>query len=234
MEFCQLQDCPSGSMCKNLNNGYECIANATLDGHKPALMYDFTNMNNTEVIMEKMEINYRTNRGGTLFYAQNNTEYFIVGVYKDQIFVQWKLKEISEQHVFKKGSFDGEWTSILFTFKDNVLKCGFKDFIAEDNPKFVGEHFDTEIFINLMTKSKVIVGGGFNFYDKDGVVVVEDVSLNQTSFTGFATTESGVVSNSVDIPLIGQVTENPHFLLEYGENFTVSKFLVSLHSEIQT
>lgn len=33
MEFCQVQDCPTGSECRNLNHGYECVANITL--HEP-------------------------------------------------------------------------------------------------------------------------------------------------------------------------------------------------------
>lgn len=33
MEFCQVQDCPTGSECRNLNYGYECVANITL--HDP-------------------------------------------------------------------------------------------------------------------------------------------------------------------------------------------------------
>lgn len=32
MEFCQLQDCPSGSECRNLEDGYECLTNVTLRG----------------------------------------------------------------------------------------------------------------------------------------------------------------------------------------------------------
>ena len=33
MEFCQLQDCPAGSECRNLNHGYECVSNITI--HRP-------------------------------------------------------------------------------------------------------------------------------------------------------------------------------------------------------
>lgn len=39
MEFCQLQDCPMGSTCRNLNDGYECIANATFNGVNSSLSY---------------------------------------------------------------------------------------------------------------------------------------------------------------------------------------------------
>lgn len=39
VEFCQLQDCPLGSHCRNLDRGYECVANATFDGVDTALQY---------------------------------------------------------------------------------------------------------------------------------------------------------------------------------------------------
>lgn len=35
MEFCQVQDCPEGSECRNLNHGYECVANVTLHDSLP-------------------------------------------------------------------------------------------------------------------------------------------------------------------------------------------------------
>lgn len=42
MEFCQLQDCPIGSTCRNLDDGFECIANTTFDGRASALAYNLT------------------------------------------------------------------------------------------------------------------------------------------------------------------------------------------------
>jgi len=40
VEFCQLQDCPFGSTCRNLNDGHECVANATFNGVNATLTYD--------------------------------------------------------------------------------------------------------------------------------------------------------------------------------------------------
>lgn len=47
MEFCQLQDCPIGSTCRNLDDGYECIANATFDGNNTTLSFNLTIVNQT-------------------------------------------------------------------------------------------------------------------------------------------------------------------------------------------
>ncbi|XP_026473661.1 protein crumbs-like [Ctenocephalides felis] len=39
IEFCQLQDCPTGSRCRNLEDGYECLSNATFSGLDAPLVF---------------------------------------------------------------------------------------------------------------------------------------------------------------------------------------------------
>lgn len=66
MEFCQLQNCPSGSTCQNLDNGYECIANATFDGRNMSLTYSLhvgTGFNVEQ--LDSISITYRSRRGTT-------------------------------------------------------------------------------------------------------------------------------------------------------------------------
>jgi hypothetical protein len=66
MEFCQLQNCPLGSNCQNLDNGYECIANTTFDGHNMSLNYYFhaASSFNTEQL-DTISITYRSRTGKT-------------------------------------------------------------------------------------------------------------------------------------------------------------------------
>lgn len=62
MEFCQLQDCPANSRCQNLDDGYECIANATFDGVGTAFTYYFVQMedrNSSEATMGHIDMTYR-------------------------------------------------------------------------------------------------------------------------------------------------------------------------------
>lgn len=61
MEFCQLQDCPAGSKCQNLDDGYECLANATFDGSNTFFTYIFeqSDTNITDESIDSMEITYR-------------------------------------------------------------------------------------------------------------------------------------------------------------------------------
>jgi protein crumbs len=64
MEFCQLQNCPPGSTCQNLDNGYECIANATFDGHNTSLTYSLHVENGLSVEqLDSISITYRSRTG---------------------------------------------------------------------------------------------------------------------------------------------------------------------------
>lgn len=59
-----MQDCPTGSECWNLDDGYECIANATFDGYNTTLVYNLTMIDSTEeeeepLIADSMIIEYR-------------------------------------------------------------------------------------------------------------------------------------------------------------------------------
>lgn len=73
MEFCQIEDCPLNSECRNLNHGYECVANVTLDGQntsEPLLQYNF--VKGQQVIpLTRIEVSYRTRTSGTIMYISN-------------------------------------------------------------------------------------------------------------------------------------------------------------------
>lgn len=106
MEFCQLQDCPLGSECRNLNHGYECVANITLSGlntTETLLQYNFVK-GQQNFPLSHIEVNYRTKTGGTIVYISNkkkssDTEFtfFTMIAHKDQVpvysfFFYWELK----------------------------------------------------------------------------------------------------------------------------------------------
>lgn len=95
IEFCQLQDCPRGSECRNLNHGYECVANITLDSQnitKPFLQYNFIK-GEQDIPLTHIVVSYRTRTGGTIMYVSNEKKssdpeftFFSMIAYKDQVF----------------------------------------------------------------------------------------------------------------------------------------------------
>lgn len=98
MEFCQLQDCPSGSQCRNLDDGYECVANITLRGLKSDLL-SYTLVGNSkqrgfeDVILDSINLVYRTRFGGTILHVSDNKYYLSISVYRDEVTIIWKLDD---------------------------------------------------------------------------------------------------------------------------------------------
>lgn len=96
MEFCQLlKDCPLNSECRNLNHGFECVANITLDGRNTTeslLQYSF--IKGQQVVpLTHIEVSYRTKTGGTIMYVSNKKKksdseftFFTMIAIKNQVF----------------------------------------------------------------------------------------------------------------------------------------------------
>lgn len=98
MEFCQLQDCPTGSQCRNLDDGYECVANVTLRGTKNDLLsYNLVGYSKQrgfeDVNLDSVNVVYRTRLGGTILHVSDNKYYLSVSVYKDEVTIIWKLDD---------------------------------------------------------------------------------------------------------------------------------------------
>lgn len=94
MEFCQVKDCPAGSECRNLDHGYECVANITMNGlvSNTSLQYMFVHNTEAPISLNSVEIMYRSKTGGTLLYLCNNEEtlpqkhlYFSIFVHNDVV-----------------------------------------------------------------------------------------------------------------------------------------------------
>lgn len=88
MEFCEIQKCPKGSECRNLNHGYECVTNITLPGTSSALQYKYVQGDQSS-LLDEISITYRSKTGGLLLYITQDTEsvqnYFSISAYKEQV-----------------------------------------------------------------------------------------------------------------------------------------------------
>lgn len=105
MEFCQLQDCPTGSTCRNLDDGYECVANVTLRGKKESVLSyrlegNSKPKNFEDVNLDVINISFRTRTGGTLLHiSSENKYYFSVSTHRDEITIIWKLDDTQGEKV---------------------------------------------------------------------------------------------------------------------------------------
>lgn len=164
MEFCQLQDCPAGSRCQNLDDGYECIANATFDGISTAFTYtydraDERNVSNSSV--NTVEITYRSNTGGTLLHMTSHAgdQHFTVSVFKDFVTVSWLLNVENRGALsFGKTQSDGNWTSLLIRLNNNSVECGYAN-PAEEHAPHMSSNFNYQLWHNLLVTGTVTLGG---------------------------------------------------------------------------
>lgn len=165
MEFCQLQDCPAGSRCQNLDDGYECIANATFNGVSTAFtyMYGHADIILTDVsalVLDTIEITYRSNTGGTLFHMapHRGDQHFTVSVFKDIVSVSWRLDRENQDTVsFGKSQPDGNWTSLLIKLNNNSIECGYAN-PTEEQPH-ISPNFSFQLWYGLLETGTVTLGG---------------------------------------------------------------------------
>ncbi|GBP77408.1 Protein crumbs [Eumeta japonica] len=147
VEFCQLQNCPLGSNCRNLDGAhlfvyrYECLSNATFDGVNTTLTYSLRlptrgvgagagagagaapSNEPAYIPPDSLTITYRSKTGGTLLHAEllagNETLWFSVGVFRDQASVQWRLRtlDLPVLRRVRKPLADLDWSTLRFTLR---------------------------------------------------------------------------------------------------------------------
>ncbi|XP_012286967.1 protein crumbs isoform X2 [Orussus abietinus] len=164
MEFCQLQDCPAGSKCQNLDDGYECVANATFDGIGTSFIYKYYQVdekNVTDTNIDTIHISYRSNTGGTLMHmaSLDKDQHFTVSVYKDVVTVSWKLnRQTYGTLTFGKPEPDGNWTNIAIRLNNDSMECSYENSNEETLPSS-SPNFSFPLWYNLLLSGTVTLGG---------------------------------------------------------------------------
>ncbi|XP_044596826.1 protein crumbs isoform X1 [Cotesia glomerata] len=207
MEFCQLQDCPQGSKCQNLDGGYECIANATFDGTSTSFTYVYNQLKKKNIMefgIDSIEIMYRSNSGGTLMHMAphgSTDQHFTVSVYKDNVTVAWKLDVLNQDTVsFGKDVADGNWTSIILKLSTNQIVCGYKNTLDETT-------------VHSSTKFNLLA-----WYDllSTGAITLGGLASSLWTASGF---DKGINGNSVELLEHQLTTSTPPHEMMSGEAF---------------
>lgn len=70
-EYCAVYQCPVGSECLNLDDGYECVANLTLNGINSSITYSpsFTNLQRS---LNEITITYRSQVRFAQIFVESN------------------------------------------------------------------------------------------------------------------------------------------------------------------
>jgi protein crumbs len=207
MEFCQLQNCPQGSTCQNLDNGYECIANATFDGRNMSLTYSLHVGSGFNVEqLDSISVTYRSRRGGTMLYITSGSEYLSVSVYHDAVTVGWKFDVLAHAQVYRfhKDEPDGHWTTVLIKMDSNGITGKFS-FANEDSAQsFSAAAFPLKSWQKLVTSGKIMLGGRSDIQDNTGFGDGMSLSNSHSSVTfsgsGSDIMGMGMNENRVDYP----------------------------------
>lgn len=228
-EFCELERCPPQSECKNLEDGYECIANATFDGYQPPLMYSLTVLPNSteELRFDSLELTYRTRSWGTALFAKYLENYFVIFIYHNQVVIQWHTSGTTTTKTFQKDRFEGQWLTIYLEVKDGALRGGFKETVLDDSPDFTVDDIDVINITEIFVRGTVYVAGSDSkTFDYKNVIKVHDLSA--TSFLPLeVTTDAALTSNSVELPDLMNAPEHTSPLYRIDVNKPNDKFKVS-------
>lgn len=172
MEFCHLKDCPTGSECRNLIHGYECVANITLNGTASRLHYTLVKGDQSTPFSD-ITVSYRSKTGGTLLYIAPDSSplqrYFQLSAYKDQITVAWRLNPDTsgEVQTIKRESDYSDWTTVWFKITDNVLTGGLVDNSEDAGQMFMPtSNFSVADWQELIYTSSIYIGGSEDLMSK--------------------------------------------------------------------
>lgn len=228
-EFCELEGCPEDALCRNLEDGYECIANATFDGETPPLFYGFVENVTKPAYFDSFELMYRTRSWGTVFFSKYLENYFVIFVYHDKVFINWNIGGSIQNKQFRKEHFEGQWLTLYLEVKENTLRGGFKELVKDDIPNFIAEGFDVMSFTEMLAKGTIMIGGSDNkTFDYRSILENEDYS-NVTTYVTVTdtTTDFAFTSNAVELPENGFTTDTPLPLFKADINKTSDRFKVS-------
>lgn len=218
MEFCQLQDCPTGSTCQNLDDGYECLANATLNGIDDSFTYTYKQtdeQNVAESTIDSIEITYRSKTGGVLMHivSKNGDQSFVVSVVKDNITISWNL-DVDNRGTLSMGKSvpDGNWTSIVLKLNNDSIECGYANSNDETIP-ISSPHFSYSLWYELLIGGTVTLGGlGGATSDRDSYAIVGTDNTYRSGVT--------IDGNSVDFPDHMMSTAIPPYSMASGNYLT--------------
>lgn len=147
-EYCAIYQCPEGSQCANLEDGYECLANLTLSGTNSSASYTprFTRppFQLTDILLV-----YRSQVGGVVLYAQGSDASVQVSLAPGAVVVQQMNGTTTSATFVSNTTLDGDWHSLLVSLDPSGLQ------VVLDNTSLLGS--DISVIVDF--KSLVLDGG---------------------------------------------------------------------------
>ena len=137
-EFCAIYECPTGGVCQNLNDGYECVTSATFNGVNSSISYTSSGIRPDSSIPATIEISYRSKgRGGTILTLQNEDSlirYIRVDVASNGVITRWITRgglTLQQSIVDVVNPLNGEWHTVQLNLSDLMTQnVSISDLVA--------------------------------------------------------------------------------------------------------
>lgn len=155
LEFCAIHQCPTGGVCQNLNDGYECVTSATFNGVNTTLRYVSSGISTSDDInglTPSISFRFRSRRGGTVLVIQNEmlNQGFRVDVDASGVTTRWNgagHTALNDTFISINNALDGEWHLVDLNLTTSLAR------LVVDGQVMLGGGSLTEFSIHSMTDS---------------------------------------------------------------------------------
>ncbi|XP_071550303.1 protein crumbs isoform X2 [Panulirus ornatus] len=152
-EYCAIFECPQGSECINLDDGYECLANVTLNGVNSSMMYTPSFENPPSQITEVL-LDYRSQVGGVMFWVSGADANVWIGLRQSSVVIHQTNGSTSKSAFFTSNvTLDGYWHTLMISFDSSGLQ------VMMDDTTLLGSDIAVIIdFTSLVLNGEVMIG----------------------------------------------------------------------------
>jgi len=235
IEYCYWNQCPEGSTCTTLVDGFECITNATFNGVNDTIVFEpqITEASNINTITAR----FRTETGGTLLHVEGTDgNQLKIGIKNGQVETILPVSNNLRNFSFGSSVNDGFWHTIKIEDHGGIIT-------GSVDGEQLNEHFlegnDTQLeILPFILGSRVAVGSEFNldrFYDffrgcagemRIGSILLpyftETEMVNITSSNRFVVTNSNNVRKNECVLCYQHECENSGVCEDPSEKFECS------------
>ncbi|XP_045615647.2 protein crumbs [Procambarus clarkii] len=126
-EYCAIYECPEGSECYNLDDGYECLANLTLNGVNSFISYS-PSFRNPPAHITDVSLDYRSQVGGVIFWAAGADATLWIGLMEGAVVIHQVSGYTVRNATFTSNStLNGNWHTLLVSFDFTGLQVMLDD-----------------------------------------------------------------------------------------------------------
>ena len=171
LEYCHWYKCPADSTCRSLNDGHECITNATFDGLTTRITYS-ASFEQPSVLSNSISARFRSQAGGPLLSltGANGQQVMLSVVGGNSGSLEVILVEGSEEGnlTFGGNLADGDWHKVTMEIREAIGDISVKiDDKEEEFEDYSNENSTIISLAQFVSNAEVVVGSGGRGQDID-------------------------------------------------------------------